>query len=414
MTRSPDDRPYDIAIVGAGIVGASVACQLGASRRVVILEAEAAPGYHTTGRSAALFAPSYGPPAIRALTRASRAFLQSPPAGFAGAPLVSPRGALFPGDEAQRAEVLALHARLHAEGSPARLLDGDALRSFVPVLAPQAAVIGVLDEGALDMDVDALLQGCLRAARAAGARLATGFRLCEMSRAGGDVRGAGAADTGTGGRIGGDADADADAHADAGPHWRLRDERGQVVRAHVVVNAAGAWADVVAAMAGAAAAGLEPRRRSAFLFDPPAGLDVTRWPAVIAVDESWYLKPDAGLLLGSPANADPAAPHDVVPEELDIAIGIDRIQRATTLRIRRPRATWAGLRCFVADGEPVIGFDPVVPGFFWAAALGGYGIQSSPAVGRLAAAWLRGEPVPGDIDGEGFDPRLVAPGRTLA
>ena len=132
---------------------------------------------------------------------------------------------------------------------------------------------------------------------------------------------------------------------------------------------------------------------------------------MIAADESWYLKPDAGLLLGSPANADLVPPHDVLPEELDVAIGIDRIQSATTLAIRRPRATWAGLRCFVADGEPVLGPDRGVPGFHWAAALGGYGIQSSPAVGRLVAAWLLDEATPPDLEAEGLEADAVRPGR---
>jgi D-arginine dehydrogenase len=174
--------------------------------------------------------------------------------------------------------------------------------------------------------------------------------------------------------------------------WQFETTAG-LLRAASIVNAAGARADEVAALAGATAIGITPRRRTAFTFDPPAGLDCRLWPAVIALDESWYIKPDAGLLLGSPANADDTHPHDVVPEELDVALGIHRNEAATTLRIRRPRATWAGLRSFVADGEPVLGFDPHAEGFFWAAALGGYGIQSATAVGALAAALLLRAPV---------------------
>ena len=167
-------------------------------------------------------------------------------------------------------------------------------------------------------------------------------------------------------------------------------------------------------LAGAAPAGLEPRRRSAFLFAPPEGLATAHWPAVIAIDEDWYFKPDAGLLLGSPANADPVPPHDVVAEELDVALGIHRIEQATTMLIRRPRSTWAGLRSFVADGEPVCGFDPAVPGFFWAAALGGYGIQTAPAFGRLCAAWLAGQAVPDDLRVQGLRPEALQPGRVGA
>jgi D-arginine dehydrogenase len=187
------------------------------------------------------------------------------------------------------------------------------------------------------------------------------------------------------------------------------------VRAATVVNAAGAWADEVAALAGAAAISITPRRRTAYTFDPPAGLDCRLWPAVIALDESWHIKPDAGLLLGSPANADDTHPHDVVPEELDVALGIHRIEVATTLRIRRPRATWAGLRAFVADGESVLGFDPLAERFFWAAALGGYGIQSAPAVGALAAALLLRAPVPAVIEAANVPLAALAPrgGRPL-
>jgi D-arginine dehydrogenase len=346
---------HDIAIIGGGIVGAAIAWHTAPHARVVLLEAEAAAGYHTTGRSAALYAPSYGPPAVRALTRASHAFYTAPPPGFASVPLLTPRGTLFVGPRSQQAEAEALIAALAADGLPHALIEGAALRARVPVLRPDACELGVVDEGALDINVDALLQGFLRGARAAGAQWLPGACVQALTLEGGG--------------------------------WRVDTTAGRV-QAEIVVNAAGAWVDAVAALAGVAPIGIEPRRRCAFTFDPPAGLDCRHWPAVIALDESWYFKPDAGLLLGSPANADPTHPHDVVPEELDVALGIDRIQSATTLSIRRPRATWAGLRCFVADGEPVLGFDAAVPGFFWAAALGGYGIQSAPAVGALCAALL--------------------------
>lgn len=375
------DERFDIAIVGAGIVGASIAFHAAPHARVLLLEGEGAPGHHTTGRSAALYEPSYGPPAVRALTRASRVFFDSPPASFAPVPLLTPRGTLFAGRADQRAQAEALVAMLAAEGGTAELIDGAVARERVPVLRPEACALAVASPGAEDIDVDALLQGFLRGARAAGAVLACDARLVALDRAG------------------------------AGPGWRLRCADGRVFEAAVVVNAAGAWADDVGALAGASPIGLEPRRRSAFVFEPPPGVDIARWPAVIDLDESWYFKPEAGLLLGSPANADPTHPHDVVAEELDIALGIHRIEEASTLTIRRPRRTWAGLRCFVADGEPVLGFDAVVPGFFWAAALGGYGIQSSPAVGALASAWLAGRPVPAHISAERLDEALVSPRR---
>ena len=178
-----------------------------------------------------------------------------------------------------------------------------------------------------------------------------------------------------------------------------------------MVNAAGAWADVAGALFGARPIGLEPRRRSAFTFRAPAGVDVSNWPMVADVDETWYFKPDAGQLLGSPANVDLVAPHDVQPEELDIAIGIDRLQTATTLEIRRPSATWAGLRSFVRDGEIVIGFDDACPGFFWLAAQGGYGIQSAAGASALAASLIEGAPLPDDLRAAGVDPAVVQPSR---
>lgn len=373
------DPPFDLAIVGAGIVGAAIAHFMAPAARVLVLEAEPAAGTQATGRSAALFEPAYGPPQVRALTRASRGFFEHPPGGFGTVPLLRPRPGLFVGTAADEAGLRALHARLNAEGLPAQLLAGEDARRLVPVLRPEACTLALLDPSSSDIDVDALLQGYLRSARRAGAQVCLQARLQRAVREGG--------------------------------HWLLETAAGHAFRARTLVNAAGAWADPVAAGAGVTPIALQPRRRSAFLFEAPAGLDTAGWPAVVAADESWYFKPDAGLLLGSPANADPVEPHDVVAEELDIATGIARIEAATTMTIRRPRATWAGLRSFVADGEPVLGFDPQVPGFFWAAALGGYGIQSSPGMGALCASLLQGAPLPAALAAEGVEPALLRAGR---
>lgn len=364
---SPD---FDTLVIGAGIVGASIAFHAASKQRVLVLEGEAAAGYHTTGRSAALFTESYGPAAVRCLTRASRAFFLHPPSGFAQTPLLSRRGVLLPGSAAQRDQARAFFETLCAEGAQAQWLEGDDVRAMVPVLRPAASVVAVYEPDAFDIDVETLLQGYLRGARALGAQVVFNAAVAGIARQGGV--------------------------------WRVSTHSGQVFQAAQIVNAAGAWVDQVAALAGVAPIGIEPRRRSAFVFQPPAGLSCQDWPAVVAIDESWYFKPDAGLLLGSPANADPDRPHDVVAEELDVALGIHNIEQATTLTIRRPQRTWAGLRCFVADGEPVLGFEPGDSGFFWAAALGGYGIQSSPAVGRLCAALLCGETAPPDLIARGL------------
>jgi D-arginine dehydrogenase len=199
----------------------------------------------------------------------------------------------------------------------------------------------------------------------------------------------------------------------AGKAWQVSTRSG-TWDAPVVIDAAGAWADHVASLAAVPPIGLQPKRRSAFTFAPPPALEVRHWPCVISADERWYFKPDAGVLLGSPANADPVPPHDVQPEELDIALAIDRIAAVTTLEIRRPLRTWAGLRSFVGDGDLVGGFDPGAPGFFWLAAQGGYGIQTSPAMGEACAALARGLPLPQRIAAFGLTPAMLGPARLRA
>jgi len=365
-------------IIGAGIAGASLAWRLArAGRPVVLIEREPQPGMHSTGRSAAMFMESYGPPGVRALTRASRDFYLHPPAGFAEAPLLSPRHALFVATAGQQAALARMQADLAASGTTMVLLNSELLAQAAPALKPDLFQNALLDEQGYDMDVHALLQGFLRGARQAGARLLTGVWPLRA--------------------------------AHDGQRWRVALSDGNELVAHTVVNAAGAWADELAALFGAAPIGLQPRRRSAFTFRAPEGVDIGGWPMVADVDEAWYFKPDAGQLLGSPANADPVPPHDVQPEEFDIALGIHLIQEATNLRIERPTATWAGLRSFVADGDLVIGFDDACPGFFWLAAQGGYGIQSAAGASLLAASLIAGQPLPAELAAHGVEPRVVSP-----
>lgn len=374
----------DIVIVGAGIAGASLAAQVTAQAagrpEVLLLEAEVQPGLHSTGRSAAMFMESYGPPQVRALTRASRAFYQQPPAGFAEVPLVAPRGALYAGWDDQGPQIDALLADLAATGSHVERLDAPAALALVPVLRAQGLLGGVYERDALDIDVHALHQGWLRQARHQGVQLWVEAQVTMGLHEGG-----------------------------AG--WRLTLADGREVTARTVVNAAGAWADTLAQACGVPPLGVQPCRRAAFTFDLPAGIDHRRWPTVAGVDESWYIKPDAGQLLGSPANADPVPPHDVQPEELDIALGIDAIQRHTTLQIRRPRRSWAGLRSFTPDGELAVGFDPAASGFFWLAGQGGYGIQSAAGTGQLAASLLRADALPHHLAREGVQPEALSPAR---
>ena len=362
------------------MAGASVAWQLALDGvDVVVLEREAQAGYHSTGRSAAMFMESYGPPGVRALTRAGRAFYLNPPAGFAPVPLLHARQALYVANDAQRSLLEARAQELAASGTKLAHLDAAALAQLVPVLRTDILRHGLLDHDAYDIDVDALLQGYLRGARQAGARVLMNAEVRSARHAGGG--------------------------------WTVTVADGRSVRAKTVVDAAGAWADEVAALFGVARTGMQPKRRSAFMFAQPRGMDCARWPMVSDIGEGWYFKPDAGQILGSPANADPVPPQDVQPEDLDIAIAIDHIQNATTLRIHRPTATWAGLRSFVADGDMVIGRDPAQPDFFWLAAHGGYGIQTAPGASLLASCLLQGKALPAALTGFGVDPAVVSPVR---
>ena len=372
-------REFDVAIIGAGIAGASLAYRLADERSVLLLERESQPGYHATGRSAAMFMESYGPPAVRALTRASRAFYEQPPDGFGEAPLLTPRGVLYLATHGQDALLEEMQRTLAASGSVLERLDAGAALARVGCLRPEVVHGALYEHGAQDIDVNALHQGFLRGMRHRGGELRTGAHVITAQR--------------------------------SNERWTLRLADGEAVQARTVVDAAGAWADDVAALFGASPIGLVPHRRSAFTFKAPEGSDVSGWPAVVGVDESYYFKPDAGQLLGSPANADPTLPHDVVPEELDIALGIHQIEAVTTLTIRRPASTWAGLRSFVPDGEMVIGWDEHCPGFFWLAGQGGYGIQSAAGASELAASLLRGSALPGELVRHGVDPRALAPQR---
>lgn len=363
------------------MAGASVAWHLALDGvDVAVIEREAQAGYHSTGRSAAMFMESYGPPGVRALTRAGRAFYLRPPAGFAPVPLLHKREALYVATEAQRQMLEARGQELAASGTTLEHLDAAALARLVPVLRTDLLRHGLLDKDAYDIDVDALLQGYLRGVRQAGARLLMNAQV-KLAR------------------------------HDSGGGWTVTLADGRAIRAKTVVDAAGAWADEVAALFGVERIGMQPRRRSAFMFPQPQGVDCASWPMVSDITESWYFKPDAGQLLGSPANADPVPPHDVQPEDLDIAIAIDHIQNATTLQIRRPTATWAGLRSFVADGDMVIGPDPGHPDFFWLAAHGGYGIQTAPGASLLASCLLQGQALPAALTDFGVDPAVVSPAR---
>ena len=373
-------RPMDcdFLVIGGGIAGASAAYELAGRGSVVLVERETTPGYHTTGRSAAMFLANYGAPLVRALASASRDFLADPPEDFAAHSMLAPRGVLFIAREDQRA---ALEALLAADRDGARTLDEvDAARArhMIPVLRPDYVAAALLEAGASELDVNTLHNGFLRGFRARGGRLVTDAEVTALERRDGA--------------------------------WRAATAAGEM-RGAVVVNAAGAWADEIAGLAGVTPIGLVPKRRTAFTFDPPDGLDPGAWPMAIDVDEQFYFKPEAGRILASPADETPMPPCDVQPDELDIAIAVDRIQRAADFAVRHIRRRWAGLRSFVDDHLPVVGYEPGVEGFFWLAGQGGIGIMTSPALARLAAALARGEEPPADLAERGIGAAALSPAR---
>jgi D-arginine dehydrogenase len=370
-------KHFDVIVLGAGMAGASVAAELAPQRRVLLLELEDQPGRHTTGRSAAMFFESYGNATVRGLTRASRAFLEQPPEGFADVPLISPRAALFvagPGAVSRLQDLLGSFQ----EGTDLKPLPRDEALRQVPILRPEAVAAAALDDSGRDMEVAAILQGYLRLLRRAGAQAVLGAGEVGLQRHAGQ--------------------------------WAV-DSRAGRFQAPVLVNATGAWADVVARQAGARPVGLQPMRRTALTIPAPEGHDTRAWPMVIDVDETVYFKPDAGQFLLSPANEDPMDPCDVAPEELDIAIAVDRFQALTTHPVRRIAHRWAGLRSFVADRSPVAGWDAQAEGFFWLAGQGGYGIQMAPALARAAAALVLGQALPEDIAAQGVTPQALSPQR---
>ena len=366
---------HEFLVIGGGIIGASAAFHLARHGRVCVFEQESAVGYHSTGRSAALFTENYGTPLIRRLTVLSRGFLQSPPAGFAEHPLLAPRAMMYIGGREHASGLAqALEDGQRLVPSIRRLTQGEVLE-LCPVLRPDVAVAGVFEPNAMDMDVDGLLQGYLRGVRRAGGNIVTNAPVDEIAR--------------------------------DGSSWKLS-ASGRSFAAPVIVNAAGAWCDVIAARADVAAIGLVPKRRTAITIDPPPGTSIDRWPMVHHIDDSFYFKPEAGRIMACPVDATPDTPGDVQADEYDVALIADRMERATTLRVDRILRKWAGLRSFVRDGDPVIGEEPTAPGFFWAAALGGYGVMTSPAVGGVLASLVVSGVAPA---GSGIDARDLSPAR---
>lgn len=368
---------YDVVVIGAGIAGTSIAAHLAEHCSVCLIEMERQPGFHSTGRSAAVFAAFYGNEAIRSLTRASRGFFTKPPRDFTSVDLLKPRSALITarGGQAEAFEHLVAAAR---ETDRCEAISVAEALALCPIMRPEELTAAAQLTDLSDIDVNELHQYFLRMFKTHGGSIKLGVQVEHLER---EASG-----------------------------WIVR-TAGETIRGNIVVNAAGAWAGELAKLAEAQDIELLPLRRTACLIDPPTGARVESWPMVVNAAGEFYFKPDAGLLLLSPADETLTEPCDAQPDEMDIAVVVDRLERATTLEVKRIHHKWAGLRSFVADRSPVVGFDRRQPDFFWMAALGGYGIQTAPALGRTAASLLLRKALADDLLACGIDVEKFAPDR---
>lgn len=343
----------DVLIIGAGVAGLGAAYNLAGDAKVIVLEACEAPCTQTSGRSAAVYLTTYGPKGVIDLSIQSGPFYRNPPDGFGDTPLLTPRGELHLDD--QNGEALGPKV---AAGEIEEISIDEALQ-MVPILKREGLAMAAFDGAAEDIDVDLVTGGFLRGMKAAGGKLVVNARVESLSRNNGV--------------------------------WRASTPAGEF-EAPIVINAAGAWASPVAAMAGATPIHVEPRRRSAAIIPAPAGHDVRKWPLFFGAGETWYARPTGGALMVSAAEAIPVEPHDIQIDKYDeiLAGGLYRYEQRVTVPITKVDGPWAGLRSFAPDGEPVVGFDSQVEGFFWLAGQGGYGFQTAPALSKLAADLVRG------------------------
>ena len=342
----------DVIVIGGGIAGISAAAELAASARVVVLEAEDQLGYHTSGRSMAMFILNYGNATLRALNAVAQPmFLE--PEGISDRSLLSPRGELM---LAREDELDTLETVLRESTGLQRVTATEAV-SMIPILRPEPIAAGFYEANAQDIDVDRMLQGYARLLKARGGEIRTNARVTNMARKGGT--------------------------------WQVETGSG-VISAPVVINAAGAWADPVAGLAGAAHCGVHPMRRSVAVIPAPEGYEIDKWPLFGSVSETWYAKSEAGRLLVSPADEDPVEAHDAWADDMVLAEGLHRYEQAVTVPVTRVERSWAGVRSFAPDRTPVVGFDARAEGFFWLAGQGGYGVQTAPALSKLTAALVMG------------------------
>ena len=368
---------YDYLIIGAGISGAAVAYELAQSGSTVLIEAETTPGYHSTGRSAALYTPNFGNPVVRRINQAGEDFFKNPPTGFCQHSLLTPRGALAvaaPGEEDGLAAIL----NLSSPGNEIEEVTKARALTLAPLLRPERVAAASLERGVMDIDVATLHQGYLRGLKQRGGVVICDTRVEKLERHDGRWQ-AVAGDT--------------------------------VINGRIIINAAGAWAEQIGEMVGAVPIGLVPKRRSAIIVDAPSAMNIDAMPIVDFVGNAAYIKPEAGKIMASPGDETPIEPQDVRPDEMDIAVLVDQLERETLISVRRIEHSWAGLRCFVDDETPVVGFDATAPDFFWLAGQGGYGIMMAPTLGRAAAGLIVVGNLPSDLRGQGINEQDLSPTR---
>jgi len=366
----------EVVVIGGGIAGASAAAHLAPHAPVTLLEMERSLAYHTTGRSAALFVANYGGEGSRPLAHASLPFLEQPPEGSTDVPLLSDRGALWVAAADQLGHLEEVAAEGERSGAGSSLVDRDEALRLVPKLSPRHVEAGLYEPSARDIDVAALHQAFVRIARSHGAQIHLSSPVTGINR--------------------------------LNQGWRVSTPDDQI-DCRFVVNASGAWGDLVASMAGIEPLGLLPMRRTAFMV--PGDQAYSGWPMVVDVDHRFYFRPDGVQLLCSLAEEIPDEPGDVGPEMEDVALAIERINQATTLDIRTVSSQWTGLRTFAPDRDLVIGAEPTAPGFFWLVGQGGTGIMTSPAYGTLLANQVLGDSLPPGLAEAGVDPKTTDPAR---
>jgi D-arginine dehydrogenase len=356
-------KASDILVIGGGIAGLSTAAALAGPAHVIVLEAEEQIGFHSSGRSATMLHYALGDRLVRALTLASRGFFEAPPAAFGDVPLGRRMPVLVFAREDERAALDALEADI-APFAQLERLDRRTIAELCPLLKTSegGAEHGIADRNGIRLDPHALLQGFLRQLRGSGGELHANARVARIERRSGV--------------------------------WHAETEQGETFSAPILVNAAGAWADAVAGLAGVRPLGLSPKRRTIITFDAPPGTDLDRLPFAKTVGDELYFAPESGRLFASPMDEVPSDPVDAQADEYEVALAAFRMEERTIVKVERIHSRWAGLRTFTLDRHPALGFAPDAEGFFWLAGQGGFGLQTSPAMARIVASLIGGDAWP--------------------